>query len=118
MPIFWLGVMLAWVFAVELHWLPTGARLDSVADYEPWTHFVLIDAVLQRNWAMIPDALRHLVLPAVALATIPLAVIARMMRASMLEILSRDYIRTADAKGLPQRPSSCATRCGMRSCPS
>ena len=100
MPIFWLGVMLAWVFAVELHWLPTGARLDSVADYEPWTHFVLLDAVLQRNWAMIPDALRHLVLPAVALATIPLAVIARMMRASMLEVLSRDYIRTADAKGL------------------
>jgi peptide/nickel transport system permease protein len=100
MPIFWLGVMLAWVFAVELHWLPTGARLDSVADYEPVTHFVLIDAVIQRNWAMIPDALRHLVLPAVALATIPLAVIARMMRASMLEVLSRDYIRTADAKGL------------------
>jgi peptide/nickel transport system permease protein len=100
MPIFWLGVMLAWVFAVELHWLPTGARLDSVADYEPVTHFVLIDAVIQRNWAMIPDALRHLVLPSVALATIPLAVIARMMRASMLEVLSRDYIRTADAKGL------------------
>ena len=49
MPIFWLGVMLAWVFAVELHWLPTGARLDSPADYEPWTHFVLIDAVLQRQ---------------------------------------------------------------------
>jgi peptide/nickel transport system permease protein len=100
MPIFWLGVMLAWVFAVELRLLPTGSRLDSVADYEPWTHFVLLDAVLQRNWAMIPDALRHLVLPAVALATIPLAVIARMMRASMLEVLSRDFIRTADAKGL------------------
>ena len=100
MPIFWLGVMLAWVFAVELRLLPTGARLDSVADYEPLTHFVLLDAVLQRNWAMIPDALRHLVLPAVALATIPLAVIARMMRASMLEVLSRDFIRTADAKGL------------------
>jgi peptide/nickel transport system permease protein len=112
MPIFWLGVMLAWVFAVELHWLPTGARLDSVADYEPMTHFVLIDAVLQRNWAMIPDALRHLVLPAVALATIPLAVIARMMRASMLEVLSRDYIRTADAKGLSR--SAVVLRHGLR----
>jgi peptide/nickel transport system permease protein len=100
MPIFWLGVMLAWVFAVELRWLPTGARLDSVADYEPWTHFVLLDAVLQRQWAMIGDALRHLVLPAVALATIPLAVVARMTRASMLEVLSRDYVRTAEAKGL------------------
>jgi peptide/nickel transport system permease protein len=112
MPIFWLGVMLAWVFAVELHWLPTGARLDSVADYEPMTHFVLIDAVLQRNWAMIPDALRHLVLPAVALATIPLAVIARMMRASMLEVLSRDYIRTADAKGLSR--AAVVLRHGLR----
>jgi peptide/nickel transport system permease protein len=100
MPIFWLGVMLAWVFAVELHWLPTGARLDSPADYEPLTHFVLLDAVLRRNWGMVEDVLRHLILPAVALATIPLAVIARMMRASMLEVLSRDYIRTADAKGL------------------
>ena len=112
MPIFWLGVMLAWVFAVELHWLPTGSRLDSVADYEPWTHFVLLDAVLQRNWAMIPDALRHLVLPSVALATIPLAVIARMMRASMLEVLSRDYIRTADAKGLSR--SGVVLRHGLR----
>jgi len=112
MPIFWLGVMLAWVFAVELHWLPTGARLDSPVDYEAWTHFVLLDAVLQRNWAMIPDALRHLVLPAVALATIPLAVIARMMRASMLEILSRDYIRTADAKGLSR--AAVVLRHGLR----
>ena len=112
MPIFWLGVMLAWIFAVELGWLPTGARLDSVTDYEPWTHFVLLDAVLQRNWAMIPDALRHLVLPAVALATIPLAVIARMMRASMLESLSRDYIRTADAKGLSR--AAVVLRHGMR----
>ena len=112
MPIFWLGVMLAWVFAVELRLLPTGARLDSVADYEPLTHFVLLDAVLQRNWAMIPDALRHLVLPAVALATIPLAVIARMMRASMLEVLSRDFIRTADAKGLSR--SVVVLRHGLR----
>ncbi len=112
MPIFWLGVMLAWVFAVELHWLPTGARLDSPADYEPLTHFVLLDAVLQRNWAMIPDALRHLVLPAIALATIPLAVIARMMRASMLEVLSRDYIRTADAKGLSR--AAVVLRHGLR----
>ncbi|HZS34862.1 MAG TPA: ABC transporter permease [Methylomirabilota bacterium] len=100
MPIFWLGVMLAWVFGVELGWLPTGARLDTAADYEPWTYFVIPDALLQRDWAMARDALRHLVLPAVALATIPLAVVARMMRASMLEVLSRDYIRTADAKGL------------------
>jgi peptide/nickel transport system permease protein len=101
MPIFWLGVMLAWVFGVQLGWLPTGFRLDSSTVFEPWTNFVILDAALQGNWPAFRDALRHLVLPAVALATIPLAVIARMTRASMLEVLSRDYIRTAEAKGLP-----------------
>jgi peptide/nickel transport system permease protein len=102
MPIFWLGVMLAWVFGVELHWFPTGFRLDSSSSFQPLTNFVILDAVLQRDWAVLADALRHLVLPAVALATIPLAVIARMTRASMLEVLSRDYIRTAESKGLTQ----------------
>ncbi len=102
MPIFWLGVMLAWFFGVQLRWLPTGFRLDSATFFEPWTNFVVLDAALQRNWDVLGDALRHLVLPAVALGTIPLAVIARMTRASMLEVLSRDYIRTAEAKGLPQ----------------
>ena len=102
MPIFWLGVMLAWVFGVELRWFPTGARLDSATTFEPWTHFVILDAVLQGNGVVLRDALRHLVLPAVALATIPLAVIARMTRASMLEVLSRDYVRTAESKGLPR----------------
>ncbi|MBI3457662.1 MAG: ABC transporter permease [Candidatus Rokubacteria bacterium] len=102
MPIFWLGVMLAWVFGVELRWLPTGFRLDSSTTFQPWTNFVILDAALQGNWAALRDAVRHLILPAVALATIPLAVIARMTRASMLEVLSRDYIRTAEAKGLRQ----------------
>jgi peptide/nickel transport system permease protein len=103
MPIFWLGVMLAWVFGVQLGWFPTGFRLDSASTFEPVTNFVVLDAVLQGNRAVLADALRHLVLPAIALATIPLAVIARMTRASMLEVLSRDYIRTAEAKGLPRR---------------
>jgi peptide/nickel transport system permease protein len=103
MPIFWLGVMLAWVFGVWLRWLPIGFRLDTGTTYEPWTNFVLLDTALQGDWAALRDAARHLVLPAVALATIPLAIIARMTRASMLEVLSRDYVRTADAKGLPQR---------------
>ncbi len=102
MPIFWLGLMLAWLFGVELGWLPTGFRLDTGASFEPWTNFVILDAVLQGNWGLLRDALRHLILPAVALATIPLAVIARMTRASMLEVLSQEYIRTAEAKGLPQ----------------
>jgi peptide/nickel transport system permease protein len=96
MPIFWLGVMLAWLFGVQLRWLPTGFRLDSASDYTPWTNFVMLDALLQGEWALLRDAGRHLVLPAVALATIPLAVIARMTRASMLEVLSRE------SKGLPR----------------
>jgi peptide/nickel transport system permease protein len=102
MPIFWLGVMLAWVFGVELRWLPTGFRLGSDSSFEPWTNFLILDALLQRNWEVLSDALSHLILPAAALATIPLAVIARMTRASMLEVLARDYIRTAEAKGLTQ----------------
>jgi peptide/nickel transport system permease protein len=103
MPIFWLGLMLAWLFGVELGWLPTGGRLDSMTrSFEPWTNFVILDAILKRDWGVLWDALRHLILPAVALATIPLAVVARMTRASMLEVLSRDYIRTAEAKGLRQ----------------
>jgi len=102
MPIFWLGVMLAWVFGVELGWLPIGFRLDTGTAFQPWTNFVILDAALQGNWVAFRDALRHLVLPACALATIPLAIIARMTRASMLEVLSREYIRTAEAKGLSQ----------------
>jgi peptide/nickel transport system permease protein len=102
MPIFWLGLMLAWFFGVELRWLPTGFRLDTGTAFAPWTNFVLLDAALQGNWTAFRDGLRHLILPAVALATIPLAIVARMTRASMLEVLSREYMRTAEAKGLPQ----------------
>ena len=103
MPIFWLGLVLAWVFGVELRLLPTGFRLSSGTALVPWTNFVILDALLQRDWPSLVDALRHLILPALALATIPLAVIARMTRASMLEVLSREYIRTAEAKGLSRR---------------
>jgi len=102
MPIFWLGVMLAWFFGVTLRVLPTGFRLDTGTAFVPWTNFVIIDAALQGNWPLLVDALRHLILPALALATIPLAIVARMTRASMLEVLSREFIRTAEAKGLPQ----------------
>jgi peptide/nickel transport system permease protein len=102
MPIFWLGLVLAWVFGVQLGLLPTGFRLGSETALRPVTNFVIVDALLQRQWRVLGDALRHLVLPAVALATIPLAVITRMTRASLLEELTRDYIRTARAKGLSQ----------------
>ena len=100
MPIFWLGLVLAWFFGVQLRLLPTGFRLESGTTFAPWTNFVILDAIAQRNWAVLGDALRHLILPALALATIPVAIIARMTRASMLEVLSQEYIRTAQAKGL------------------
>ena len=103
MPIFWLGVMLAWFFGVTLRVLPTGFRLDTGAAFVPWTNFVIVDAALQGNWRVLVDALRHLILPTLALATIPLAIVARMTRASMLEVLSREFIRTAEAKGLSPR---------------
>ena len=103
MPIFWLGLVLAWFFGVQLRILPTGFRLASGTSFVPWTNFVILDSLLQGDWASLADALRHLILPGLALATIPLAVIARMTRASMLEVLSREYIRTAEAKGLSRR---------------
>jgi peptide/nickel transport system permease protein len=103
MPIFWLGLMLAWFFGVELGWLPTGFRLDTDVVISPVTNLYLLDSLLTGNRQALFSTLRHLVLPAVCLGTIPLAIIARMTRASLLEVLSQEYIRTAEAKGLPQR---------------
>jgi peptide/nickel transport system permease protein len=102
MPIFWLGLMLAWFFGVVLGWLPTGFRLGTDVSLRTITNFTILDSLLTENWAALRSALRHLILPALALSTIPMAVIARMTRASLLEVLSQDYIRTAEAKGLPK----------------
>ena len=102
MPIFWLGLMLAWCFGVMLGWLPTGFRLGTNVTLVTVTHFNILDSLLTGNWPALASSLRHLILPAVALSTIPMAVIARMTRASLLEVLSQDYIRTAESKGLPQ----------------
>jgi peptide/nickel transport system permease protein len=103
MPIFWLGLMLAWCFGVLLGWLPTGFRLGTDVSLVTVTNFNVLDSLLTRNPAALVSSLRHLILPAIALSTIPMAVIARMTRASLLEVLSQDYIRTAESKGLPQR---------------
>jgi len=103
MPIFWLGLMLAWFFGVMLRWLPTGFRLGTDVTLVSVTNFNILDSLLAKNPAALLSSLRHLVLPAVALSTIPMAVIARMTRASLLEVLSQDYIRTAESKGLPQQ---------------
>jgi len=103
MPIFWLGLMLIFLFAVVLHWLPTGGRMPAGMRVEPITNFMLIDTLLRGNIPAFAQAVRHLILPAIALATIPMAIIARMTRSAMLESLGNDYTRTAHAKGLQER---------------
>jgi peptide/nickel transport system permease protein len=102
MPIFWLGLVLIWIFALTFGWLPVSGRLSSSIRLESITHSTIIDSLLAGNFLALRDALRHLVLPAVTLATIPAASIARMTRSSMLEVLGEDYLRTARAKGLPE----------------
>jgi peptide/nickel transport system permease protein len=123
MPVFWLGLMLQFVFAVLLKntifALPASGRLDPGVIpppfYETWgisengvfefiSNMELANALLQWRWDIFWDAFRHLILPAVALATIPMSIIARMTRSSLLDVLGQDYVRTARAKGLAERP--------------
>ncbi|OQP01641.1 ABC transporter permease [Geobacillus sp. 44B] len=100
MPIFWLGLMEQWVFAIQLDWLPTSGREDVRSPIEPITHLYLLDTLLAGNTEQFMQVVQHLILPSVALATIPMAIIARITRSSMLEVMKSDYIRTARAKGL------------------
>ncbi|TWC30863.1 dipeptide transport system permease protein [Pseudomonas sp. SJZ079] len=100
MPIFWWGLLLIMFFSVGLGWTPVSGRIDLLYDIPPVTGFMLIDSLLSDEEGAFVDALQHLILPAVVLGTIPLAVIARMTRSAMLEVLREDYVRTARAKGL------------------
>lgn len=106
MPIFWWGLLLILIFSIGLRWTPVSGRIDLMFDITPNTGFMLIDAFKAQmadpvgNKGAVWDAFKHLILPAIALGTIPLAVIARMTRSSMLEVLREDYVRTARAKGL------------------
>jgi dipeptide transport system permease protein len=101
MPIFWWGLILILIFSVTLGWTPVSGRMSVEFDVRPVTGFMLIDVWFSEDkLASFWDALQHLLLPAIALGTIPLAVIARMTRSAMLEVLGEDYIRTAKAKGL------------------
>jgi len=127
MPVFWLGLMLAYVFSLLLKdtpfWLPPSGRVSPGIPtdpfYEVWGLTVpeaglgqsilyilgrlyILNALLTANWELLKDAITHLILPSLALGTIPMALIARMARSSMLEVLGQDYIRTARAKGLPK----------------
>lgn len=99
MPIFWLGLMEQWAFALELKWLPTTGRAPSRDPVDAITHFYLIDTLIQGRFDQFVQVIRHLILPGFALATIPMAIIARMTRSSMLEVMRSDFIRTARAKG-------------------
>jgi dipeptide transport system permease protein len=101
MPIFWWGLLLILLFSVELGWTPVSGRIDVQYYIEPVTGFLLIDSLMSEGNGAFASALSHLVLPAIVLGTVPLAVISRMTRSAMLEVLGEDYIRTARAKGLP-----------------
>ncbi|MGV2124843.1 ABC transporter permease [Agrobacterium vitis] len=128
MPVFWLGLMLAYLFGVMLRgtpfWLPPSGRLsagvNSIPFYEAWhwqlaaesgwskvleffSNFYILNALITGNWTVFWDAIRHMILPVMALSTIPMAVIARMTRSSLLDVLGRDYVRTARAKGVPEK---------------
>lgn len=100
MPIFWLGLMLILLFAVQLGWLPVAGRIDIGMEPARITGLYLLDSLLTGNWAAFVSALRHLMLPALALASYSMAIIARMTRSTMLEVIRQDYVRTARAKGL------------------
>lgn len=102
-PIFFLALILKYVFAVKLGWLPSIGRIDVTRTLAHPTNFYVLDAILARDGAALMDVLRHLVLPALALATIPMAIIARITRAAVLDVVNEDYVRTANAKGLPGR---------------
>ncbi|MBW2430545.1 MAG: ABC transporter permease [Deltaproteobacteria bacterium] len=102
MPIFWLGLVFMLIFSLNLGWLPMSGRLSVGVELETITNFYVLDAILTGNWEALTDALWHIIMPAFTLSTIPTAIIARMTRSSMLEVLRQDYIKTAKAKGLSQ----------------
>ena len=101
MPIFWWGLLLIIFFSGFLQWTPVSGRISLIYFFPPVTGFMLVDSILSGQKGAFASAASHLILPAIVLATIPLAVIARQTRSAMLEVLGEDYVRTARAKGLP-----------------
>jgi len=101
-PVFWLALMQQWVFAQELGWFPAHGRQDSRDPVEAITYFYVIDTLIKMDFAKLLSTIKHLVLPSIALGTIPMAIIARMTRSSMLEVMKSDFIRTVRAKGSGQ----------------
>ena len=103
MPVFWLGLMLIYIFSLQLGLTPVAGRLTTGIVLERITGMYVLDSILTLNWPAFVDSLKHLILPGFALATIPMATVARMTRSSMLEVLRQDFIRTERAKGLSER---------------
>lgn len=107
-PLFWLGLMVLLLFYKHLGWLPGSGRLDTFLN--PPTHITglyVIDSILSRDWLVFRSSLQHLILPALCLGSVQLATIARLVRASMIEVLELDYIKTALANGIPRRRVIC-----------
>ena len=102
-PVFVLGLTLQYIFAVQLDLLPASGRIDPRAGLEIRSNFVLVDSLLMGRPDLFMDGLSHLILPAIALGSIPLAIITRITRASVLDVNNEDYVRTARAKGLGER---------------
>lgn len=107
MPVFWLGLVLIMIFSVFFDLLPTGGRMNIRLYMETFTNFYIIDSVIMLfktgDAGYLGSAIKHLILPSIALGTIPLAIIARTTRSSMLEVLKQDYVKTARAAGIPER---------------
>src|SRR3954466_13297409 len=102
-PIFFLALVLKYIFAVRLAWLPSVGRIDILDTTKHPTNFYLLDALIEGEGGRFWEVVKHLILPAIALGSIPLAIIARITRASVLDVQNEDYVRTARAKGLPPR---------------
>jgi peptide/nickel transport system permease protein len=100
MPVFWLALVLVVVFTVQVNWLPFPGRVGVDVGFTSYTGLYLLDTLITLNFVAFWDVLKHLILPAIALGTIPMAVITRMTRSSMLEVMGEDYVRTARAKGV------------------
>jgi peptide/nickel transport system permease protein len=99
-PIFFLAIILKYFFSVKWHWLPSVGRQDVLLNPKHPTNFYILDGLITRDWTALWDAIQHLILPAIALGSIPLAVIMRITRAAVLDVQNEDYVRTARAKGL------------------
>ena len=100
-PIFFLAIILKYIFAIRLGWLPSVGRINVTTDVKHPTNFYILDAIIQGQWSVLWDVIKHLILPAIALGSIPLAVITRITRAAVLDVQNEDYVRTARSKGLP-----------------